>query len=200
MTALTRYGQTSAGGWGQVDNLTFSYNGTNQLYNVNDAAANTTLNTSYDFINYRTGTDREYTYNRNGAMTQDLNKGISEIAYNPVNLPATVDIKMAEKKPWLSPYVYCLNNPLNRIDPDGRHDYQLNYETGNINLIKETKANTHTIYAPKVNGKIDRGNSITVSQDVLNTSTKQTTQVNGESFTTSTYTIFNSEQAKSNIK
>lgn len=30
---------------------------------------------------------------------------------------------MAEKKPWLSPYHYCSNNPINRIDPDGRVDY-----------------------------------------------------------------------------
>lgn len=27
---------------------------------------------------------------------------------------------MAEKKPWLSPYVYCSNNPENRIDTDGK--------------------------------------------------------------------------------
>jgi RHS repeat-associated protein len=29
---------------------------------------------------------------------------------------------LAEKKPWMSPYVYCSGNPVNRIDPDGR-DY-----------------------------------------------------------------------------
>ena len=29
----------------------------------------------------------------------------------------------AEKKPWISPYVYCSDNPINRIDPDGRDDY-----------------------------------------------------------------------------
>jgi len=32
-----------------------------------------------------------------------------------------VDI-LAEKKPWMSPYVYCSGNPINRIDPDGRAD------------------------------------------------------------------------------
>jgi len=30
---------------------------------------------------------------------------------------------LAEKKPWLSSYHYCSNNPLNRIDPDGKDDY-----------------------------------------------------------------------------
>jgi RHS repeat-associated protein len=29
---------------------------------------------------------------------------------------------LAEKKPWLTPYHYCSNNPINRIDPDGRYD------------------------------------------------------------------------------
>ena len=30
---------------------------------------------------------------------------------------------LAEKKPWVSPYHYCSNNPVNRVDPNGRDDY-----------------------------------------------------------------------------
>lgn len=30
---------------------------------------------------------------------------------------------LAEKFPWQSPYVFCSNNPVNRIDPDGRADF-----------------------------------------------------------------------------
>ncbi len=30
---------------------------------------------------------------------------------------------MAEKYPWLSPYLYCANNPVNYVDPDGRDVY-----------------------------------------------------------------------------
>ncbi|MFT4072926.1 MAG: RHS repeat-associated core domain-containing protein [Dysgonamonadaceae bacterium] len=41
-----------------------------------------------DFAN----ADVEYAYNANGAMTKDLNKGISKIEYNLLNLPQQVDI------------------------------------------------------------------------------------------------------------
>jgi RHS repeat-associated protein len=34
----------------------------------------------------------------------------------------TVD-PQAEKDPGVSPYVYCHNDPINRIDPDGRYDF-----------------------------------------------------------------------------
>lgn len=32
---------------------------------------------------------------------------------------------LAEKYYYVSPYVYCLNDPLNRIDPDGQTDWRL---------------------------------------------------------------------------
>ncbi|GAB6013054.1 DUF6443 domain-containing protein [Viscerimonas tarda] len=73
-----------------IDNLTLTYNG-NQLKKVHDTAPNITLSTSSDFKNYVNITT-EYAYNANGAMTQDLNKGISEIRYNSLNLPRQIDI------------------------------------------------------------------------------------------------------------
>ncbi|MFT4222013.1 MAG: hypothetical protein QM631_03510, partial [Dysgonomonas sp.] len=45
-----------------------------------------------DFKNY-SNVATEYLYNRNGAMVKDLNKGISSISYNSLNLPRMVDIK-----------------------------------------------------------------------------------------------------------
>ena len=92
ITALQRWGKTSFG-YDMVDNLTMGYIG-NQLSYVTDAAVKTPnvalgLN---DFKDASSATSGEYAYNRNGAMSKDLNKGISNIAYNSLNLPAQLTI------------------------------------------------------------------------------------------------------------
>jgi RHS repeat-associated protein len=89
---IERYGMISTGYFGRIDFLTLNYGGSNQLKYVNDAGQEVLLSTSYDFKNYASETV-EYDYNANGAMTKDMNKGISDITYNVLNLPLTVDIK-----------------------------------------------------------------------------------------------------------
>ncbi len=82
---------------------------------------------------------------------------------------------LAGKKPWISPYVYCSNNPIGRIDPDGRDDYTVNRK-GYIEFLRETEDNTHNIIALGKSNKItydEDGNmknkSITVDKSVLDT-------------------------------
>jgi len=87
---LQRYGKTGTNTYGLIDNLTLSHSG-NQLLKVEDTAANNSLAESADFKNYA-NKPVEYTYNDNGAMTQDLNKGISNIQYNLLNLPGIIDM------------------------------------------------------------------------------------------------------------
>lgn len=89
---LQRYGLTAASSYGIIDNLTAEHTG-NQLKYITDAGPNVALNASMDFKDYTKGTTTEYTYNANGAMVKDMNKGISAIAYNSLNLPRIVDIK-----------------------------------------------------------------------------------------------------------
>lgn len=65
---------------------------------------------------------------------------------------------MAEKRPWMSPYVYCSDNPLNRIDPDGRWDFELPmtkaYLKGLWNGASSTvQAAVHIVAHPVETGK-----------------------------------------------
>ena len=85
---LQRYGQTAASSYGLIDNLTFTLGG-NQLNRVDDAAAASAYGGGFEF---KDGVKQanEYTYDSNGNLTKDLNKGISTITYNVLNLPNMV--------------------------------------------------------------------------------------------------------------
>ena len=85
---LQRYGQTAASSYGLIDNLTFTLAG-NQLSRVDDAAAASAYGGGFEF---KDGVKQanEYTYDSNGNLTKDLNKGISTITYNVLNLPNMV--------------------------------------------------------------------------------------------------------------
>ena len=86
--ALQRYGQTSASVYGLIDNLSITLNG-NQLKSVNDAVTTAAYNNSFEFKNGANAAT-EYIYDANGNLTKDLNKGISGITYNFLNLPNVV--------------------------------------------------------------------------------------------------------------
>ena len=85
---LQRYGQTGASSYGLVDNLTYTYNG-NKITRVDDAVTATSYTGGTNFIN-GASTNNEYTYDANGNLTKDLNKNISNIQYNSLNLPQVV--------------------------------------------------------------------------------------------------------------
>ena len=85
---LQRYGQTGASAYGLIDNLTFTLNG-NRLNRVDDAVTASTYGGGFEF---KDGVKQvgEYTYDANGNLTKDLNKGITDIQYNCLNLPSAV--------------------------------------------------------------------------------------------------------------
>jgi RHS repeat-associated protein len=70
-----------------IDNLTYTYTAqSNQLVKVRDLSG---IDDGFkDGIN----TDNDYTYDPNGNLWTDKNKGIINIAYNYLNLPRTVDM------------------------------------------------------------------------------------------------------------
>ncbi|WP_303315360.1 DUF6443 domain-containing protein [Flavivirga abyssicola] len=88
ITSLIRHGQTNAGAtsFGIMDDLVYSYEiSSNKLKKVLDNG-----NGTYGFKD-GSNTTTEYTYDDNGNMLTDANKGIStNITYNHLNLPTQV--------------------------------------------------------------------------------------------------------------
>jgi len=75
-----------------IDTLIYSYpvTGSNKLSAVSDSS-NTASSKLGDFVN-GTNIGNDYSYDGNGNLVQDLNKGISAISYNHLNLPAVINI------------------------------------------------------------------------------------------------------------
>ncbi len=92
MLSLNRRGNINATGFGDIDKLTLSYQG-NQLIKVVDTATDPTLSVSIS-MDFRKGTTQatQYFYDKNGNLVKDLNKGISDIQYNSLNLPGKLII------------------------------------------------------------------------------------------------------------
>lgn len=99
ITNLVRQGEivggvpyiTNPSDFGIMDNLKYSYDIGNQLQVVSDSA-----NDTYGFRDDQIGTtadsSNDYTYDPNGNMKSDTNKGITAIQYNHLNLPMQVTI------------------------------------------------------------------------------------------------------------
>ncbi|MDR2954995.1 MAG: hypothetical protein LBV43_07935 [Prevotella sp.] len=133
MKTMQLYGRKQDWTLGLVDNLTMTYTG-NQLTKAEDAIATISRSESNDFKNY-SNVATEYAYNKNGAMNKDLNKGITSIQYNSLNLPRMMDIK----------------SPL----AEARNEYL--YSAGGVKLKVTQKWNPNFSTAPVI------GSVITVS-------------------------------------
>ena len=70
-------------------------------------------------------------------------------------LPAFTRIDpMAEKYPWLSPYLYCANNPINLVDPTGMDSWTLD-EMGNLMSHIETQQYDEIISVNRKNENVN---------------------------------------------
>jgi RHS repeat-associated protein len=96
--SLTRHGLLSIDAatrkktFGEVDRLTYQYQATglgrgNQLLSVHDERGN------YPAGDFKNGDnqEREYAYDEAGNLESDLNKGITNVLYNHLNLPVQVE-------------------------------------------------------------------------------------------------------------
>ena len=107
-----------------IDNLQLTYNG-NQLTKVEDQCVDLTYTGAMDFKDGATKAT-EYTYDANGNMTSDRNKGISSITYNMLNLPQTVLFDDGHE----TCYTYAA---------DGRK-LRVEYRLNNFSIIEAEKA------------------------------------------------------------
>ena len=97
---LLRYGLRDNGQYGLIDNLSYGYSG-NQLLKVDDAVSGPYYAGAFHFVD---GADEsvEYTYDANGNMVSDKNKGIGSIPYDINNQPCEISFSDGRK----SSYVY----------------------------------------------------------------------------------------------
>ena len=103
ITSLRRNGRTGASSYGLIDNLTFTLDG-NKLTRTDDTTTASAYNGGLEFKDAVKQTD-VYVYDKNGNMTKDLNKDITDIQYNCLNLPSKVTFKDGST----ITYTYALN-------------------------------------------------------------------------------------------
>ena len=63
---------------------------------------------------------------------------------------------LAEKRNYLSPYNFCSNNPVSRIDPMGLTDYAFNVKTGEVTQVGETDDSPDRVLKTDRNGNVKK--------------------------------------------
>lgn len=139
-----------------IDQLKYTYQpGTNKLIAVSDTSVTATAKLG-DFIN-GTNTGDDYSYDGNGNLTSDLNKNISAITYNHLNLPKMITVT---GKGSIT-YQYDANgNKLKKVVTDNTvspakvttTDYLngLVYQNDSLQLISHEEGRIRTVFKPGV--------------------------------------------------
>ncbi len=130
ITRLKRLGHTNqaATSFGSMDDLVYTYDSGNKLTKVLD-----NYNDTYGFSD-GADTTTEYTYDANGNMITDANKGITAISYNHLNLPTSISINGAGGNGTIS-YIYdATGTKLRKTVGSSVTDYAGNYVYQNNNL------------------------------------------------------------------
>ena len=86
ITAITRYGKTSANGYGQMDNLSLSYDGY-RLTGVTETAADYNVTGSFE---YKKAKGSQYKYNKSGSLIADKSRDIAFILHDYNNNPCAI--------------------------------------------------------------------------------------------------------------
>jgi RHS repeat-associated protein len=95
---LGRRGEGNNGSFGTVDSLSCTYDG-NRILRISDSAGSLVYNGSFDFK--PSGSKANYTFNANGSLTFDPDKGAT-FTYSDTGTPLSVDFRSGER----TDYVY----------------------------------------------------------------------------------------------
>ena len=139
ITSLLRKGHINAGAtsFGTMDDLSYDYDNGNKLMKVTDGATIDEFGFKDDAVNTTADTTNDYSYDVNGNMTQDENKGITSISYNHLNLPTEVVFDNNQNKKIS--YIYdAAGMKIKKIVTDGSSltttEYAANFIYENSNL------------------------------------------------------------------
>ncbi len=94
ITSLNRNGWQNSSSYANMDVLSYEYNTGNKLLKVTD-----TGNKTYGFID-GSNTNNDYSYDIDGNLELDRNKGITSITYNHLNLPTEIIFDNANNKKY----------------------------------------------------------------------------------------------------
>ena len=163
--SLLRAGKTnwSSNTYGTMDNLQYGYIG-NRLYSVNDAVADIANNQKYDFsdngneltFSASNASTHEYSYDVNGNMKEDKNKGITNIEYNYLNLPTKVEFGADHQNRIEWTYTVSGVKLEKRVYTSGALTLTQDYVSGFVykNGVLEYFSNTHGRLKRKPNGSL----------------------------------------------
>ena len=96
--------------------------------------------------------------------------------YNPTIARWTTSDPMSEKYYGISPYVYCLGNPISIIDPNGMDIWTMD-EKGNVVWVKES--NDHRLYYMNNDGLLSDDYVSVSDRSILDDLTKTEAKVDG---------------------
>jgi RHS repeat-associated protein len=137
--SLLRTGNTNAAAtaFGTMDNLVYSYDTGNKLVKVEDSSGST------EGFNNGSNTAVEYTYDSNGNMKTDANKGITAVTYNYLNLPLKVTLSTGSVD-----YVYDASGVKQRkaISTGGSTDYAGSFVYENNALKQFAQPEGYVVY------------------------------------------------------
>ncbi len=119
------------------------------------------ITTEYN-VNFGNNVIPKYSFNAK-ELDEETGMYYYEARYYKPPVFTSRDPLMSEK-PWLTPYHYCSNNPVGRVDPSGMmdDDYQLNSKTGSLVFVKKTDDKVDKIYVDD-----QKESSYSVSKGIL---------------------------------